>query len=481
MGEKKIKKTDSEAPILISFYGDDFTGTAATAEALTQSGLPTVIFTAPPSPSYLDKHFPRARAVGISGATRTLSAQAITQVLSPIFLSLKAYQSPVYVYKVCSTFDSSENIGNIGRAVELGKDTFSLDFIPILPAAIKIGRYTVFGNHFAAVGDGEVFRLDRHPSMANHPVTPMVEADLRKHLATQTDLRSGLINILEIRKGPQQIHSRIDELIAAEVPIIFFDCLSDGDLNTICETVFKRAYGDKPLFFVGSQELGYGLTEALKKNDVLSAQETVKTSEDMVSDRGPILVVSGSCATISGEQILWSKDNGFYDIQINPPNLLDPTSRYQYREQIVRSAINAVAARKSVILHTAIGPDDKRIAAMNRAVEKLSLAKSEANEILGSELGRIVREIISKSSLKRIVISGGDTAGRIQKVLQVEALQISASIGIAAPLCYVYSKLPQINGLEIAFKGGQIGKTDYFKQAECERTEDFKSAALGRI
>ncbi|MGD8293461.1 MAG: four-carbon acid sugar kinase family protein, partial [Desulfobacterales bacterium] len=274
MGEKKIKKTDSEAPILISFYGDDFTGTAATAEALTQSGLPTVIFTAPPSPSYLDKHFPRARAVGISGATRTLSAQAITQVLSPIFLSLKAYQSPVYVYKVCSTFDSSENIGNIGRAVELGKDTFSLDFIPILPAAIKIGRYTVFGNHFAAVGDGEVFRLDRHPSMANHPVTPMVEADLRKHLATQTDLRSGLINILEIRKGPQRIQSRIDELIAAEVPIIFFDCLSDGDLNTICETVFKKAYGNKPLFFIGSQELGYGLTEALKKTDVLSAQTT---------------------------------------------------------------------------------------------------------------------------------------------------------------------------------------------------------------
>ena len=475
------EKTSSANPILVSFYGDDFTGTAATAEALTQSGLPTIIFTDPPPPAYLAEHFPRAKAVGISGATRTLPAQVITRLLPPIFLTLKAYQSPVYIYKVCSTFDSSENIGNIGRAVEIGKDTFSLDFIPILPAALKIGRYTVFGNHFAAVGDGEVFRLDRHPSMANHPVTPMGEADLRKHLATQTDLRSGLVNILEVRQGPQRINSRIDELIAAKVPIIFFDCLSDGDLNTICETVFKKAYGDKPLFFVGSQELGYGLAEALKKTNVLSEQATIKTSENMVSDRGPILVVSGSCATISGEQILWSKDNGFYDIQINPPNLLDAKSRHQYREQIVGSAINAVAAAKSVILHTAIGPEDKRIAAMNRAVEKLSLAKSEANEILGSELGGIVHEIISKSPIKRIVISGGDTAGRIQKVLQVEALQISGSIGIAAPLCYVYSKLPFINGLEIAFKGGQIGKTDYYKQAECQPTEDFKSAALGEI
>ena len=481
MGNGKSNNAGSKSRILISFYGDDFTGTAATAETLTQSGLPTIIFTDPPPSAYLAKQFPRARAVGISGEARTLPAQAITRVLAPIFRTLKSYQSPIYVYKVCSTFDSSENIGNIGRAVELGRDIFALDFIPILPAALKIGRYTVFGHHFAAVGDGEVFRLDRHPSMANHPVTPMGESDLRKHLANQTELRSGLINILEVRKGPQRINSRINELVAAGIPIIFFDCLADEDLNTICETVFKKTYGNKPLFFVGSQELGYGLTAALKKTDVLSPQATLKTSESTVSDRGPIMVISGSCATITGEQISWSKDNGFYDIAINPRNLLDFKRRYQYKEQIVTSAINGVAEGKSVILHTAIGPDDERIAALNRAIEKLSFAKSEANDILGNELGGIAHEIIAGSSIKRIAISGGDTAGRIQKVLQVEALQVSKSIGIAAPLCYAYSKLPLINGLEIAFKGGQIGRTDYFKQVECELSEDFKSAALGEI
>ncbi len=90
--------------------------------------------------------------------------------------------------------------------------------------------------------------MDRHPSMANHPVTPMGEADLRKHLANQTELRSGLVNILEVREGPQRMNSRIDELVAAGVPIIVFDCLSDEDLNIICETVFKRTHEDKPLF-----------------------------------------------------------------------------------------------------------------------------------------------------------------------------------------------------------------------------------------
>ncbi len=219
----------------------------------------------------------------------------------------------------------------------------------------------------------------------------------------------------------------------------------------------------------------------MKKVDALSTQATIKTPEDVVSERGPILVISGSCATITGEQILWSKDNGFYDIPINPQNLLNSTRRYPDREQIVSLAINLLAEGKSVILHTAIGPNDERIAAMHRAIEELSLAKSEANNILGSELGGIAHEIISGSFLKRIVISGGDTAGRILKILQVEALQISKSIGIAAPLCYVYSKLPKINGLEMAFKGGQIGKTDYFNQAKCQPTLNFKAAALGYI
>jgi uncharacterized protein YgbK (DUF1537 family) len=419
--------------------------------------------------------------VGISGAARTLPAKALPQALSPIFGSLKEYQSPIFIYKVCSTFDSSNKVGNIGRAIELGLEIFSPEFIPILAAAPKLGRYTVFGNHFAAVGDGEVFRLDRHPSMASHPVTPMGEADLRQHLAHQTKLNSGLINILDIAAGPQRINSRLDDHLAADVPLIFFDCLSAEDLNIVCDTVFKRNCGRTSIFFVGSQELGYGLAAALKKSRVLPKDTGLDISGKAGDVRGPILVLSGSCATVTGEQISWARNNGFYDCPIYPQNMLDTARRYSDRENIVASAIKMLAEGKSVILHTAIGPDDERIAAMKRAIEQLSLTHTEANDILGAELGALASEILSGSAVKRVVISGGDTAGRIQKKLQIEALQISKSIGIAAPLCYVYSRLPEINGLEIAFKGGQVGDTDYLSQAECERTLDFKAAALGEV
>ena len=112
---------------------------------------------------------------------------------------------------------------------------------------------------------------------------------------------------------------------------------------------------------------------------------------------------------------------------------------------------------------------------------KLSLTDTEANETLGDELGDMARDIVGNSQVKRLVIAGGDTAGRIQQFLQIEALQVSKPIGIAAPLCYVYSKQPGLNGLEMAFKGGQIGSKDYLYQAQSARTTEFEELALGKL
>lgn len=467
--------------VLISFYGDDFTGTTATAETLMQSGLPAVIFTEPPSLSYLQEHFPGVRAVGISGIARTLPADRLQQTIEPIFLTLKSYHSLIYLYKVCSTFDSSAKVGSIGKAIELGIRLFSPEFVPVFPAAPRLKRFTVFGNHFAAMGDGEIFRLDRHPSMANHPVTPMKDADLGRHLARQTRLKIGLVNILDIEAGVQRINARIDAHIAAGSPIIFFDCLSDKHLDTICQTVFDRCYGKNPGFFVGSQEMGYGLVKALARQNLVPYSIPGKTNTAEGSDKGPILVLSGSCAIVSGDQIKWAKAHGFADAAVQAENLLDSEKKEAEKEKIVSGASRELAAGRSVIVHTAAGPEDERIGAMRTKAAQLSLPETEANRILGIGLGEIAQEILRRSDVKRLVVAGGDTTGRIQKFLQIKALQVAKPIGMGAPLCYVYSERPQINGLEVAFKGGQVGEADYFNQVRVARTAEFKEVALGRM
>ena len=99
---------------------------------------------------------------------------------------MAAVDLDVLLYKVCSTFDSSPEIGSIGRGIELLHDQFtSHGAIPVAPAQPGFGRYTAFSNHYAAFA-GDVYRLDRHPS-PRHPSTPMHAADLRRasHRAAQ--------------------------------------------------------------------------------------------------------------------------------------------------------------------------------------------------------------------------------------------------------------------------------------------------------
>jgi 3-oxoisoapionate kinase len=63
---------------------------------------------------------------------------------------------------------------------------------PLVVGAPQLKRYTAFGHLFAGY-QGQTYRIDRHPVMSRHPVTPMDEADLRIHLARQTDLPVDLV------------------------------------------------------------------------------------------------------------------------------------------------------------------------------------------------------------------------------------------------------------------------------------------------
>ncbi len=76
--------------------------------------------------------------------------------------------------------------------------------VPLLVAAPVLDRYCMFGNLFARMGigsNGKIYRLDRHPSMSKHPVTPANESDLRLHLEKQTTKKTGLIDILQLLNG----------------------------------------------------------------------------------------------------------------------------------------------------------------------------------------------------------------------------------------------------------------------------------------
>jgi hypothetical protein len=59
--------------LLLTFYGDDFTGSTDAMEALTLAGLRTVLFFSPPAPELLESRFADLSCMGVAGTSRAMS------------------------------------------------------------------------------------------------------------------------------------------------------------------------------------------------------------------------------------------------------------------------------------------------------------------------------------------------------------------------------------------------------------------------
>ena len=183
---------------LVAFYGDDFTGSSASMEALAFAGLDTVLFLAPPTQERLAA-FAGFRGIGIAGVARSRDPAWMDRHLPPVFRLLKSLAAPVVHYKVCSTFDSAPHVGSIGRAIDIAAGLFE-GWVPLVVGDPGMGRFQCFG-HLFALAHGKGYRLDRHPTMSRHPVTPMDEADLGRHLARQTSKPIGLVDFVAMKRG----------------------------------------------------------------------------------------------------------------------------------------------------------------------------------------------------------------------------------------------------------------------------------------
>ena len=254
----------------LTYYGDDFTGSTDVLEALSVNGVPAVLFLRPPAAADLAR-FPECRAVGVAGISRSETPEWMDENLPPVFMALRNLGAPVCHYKVCSTFDSSPGRGNIGRAVELRRRVLGTAVVPMVVGAPVLRRYVVFGNLFATV-DGESYRIDRHPTMSRHPVTPMEEGELRRHLGRQTSLSLGLVDILALQAG-----RGLETFREERSEIVLFDSLDEGSLREAGRAIWESR-GDAPLFVAGSSGVEYALLEWWREQGLLPTVSTTYSS-----------------------------------------------------------------------------------------------------------------------------------------------------------------------------------------------------------
>jgi len=441
--------------LLLTYYGDDLTGSTDSMEALVLGGVPTVLFLETPSKSQLES-YPDVRAVGLAGISRTMTPAEMDKILPSEFKTLKDFGAPLLHYKVCSTFDSSPEIGSVGRAIDIGMQVF--DHAPVFVAlgAPKLRRYVVFGNHFATAGD-VTYRLDRHPTMKVHPITPMNESDLRLHLSKQTRRAIDLIDVRHLAESQDVIDARICRIEGHGIDAIILDTLDDSQLLKVGQILWNQGM-KKSAFTVGSSGVEFALTAYWQTTNIVEPLQAL-TPPGSVKQ---IIAISGSAAPMTALQIERAIESGFQGIRLNSVKLIDPTNAKSEQQRAVKETLKGLQDERSVILYSAFGPDDQVIVKTRKRMKTLGIPPQRLGHYLGAQQGKILKDIVLQTGLRRVAIAGGDTAGNVLKQLGIYVLEFLVPLGTATPLCRARSHLNEFDGLEIALKGGQLGELDFF-------------------
>jgi uncharacterized protein YgbK (DUF1537 family) len=424
----------------IGFLADDLTGAADVLAQAHAQGLDAALSLDPraPLPSAVD-------VVGIAGPARSLQGAELERAIREGLTPFVGADLDVLLYKVCSTFDSSPTVGNIGRAIEILHEYWpEHGGIPVVPAQPEFGRYTAFSQHFG-VYRGEVYRLDRHPVMSRHPATPMSESDLRDIIASQT--ASG--------ERPSHIHlpAYTDGSFRAQWEgrrgargAFVVDAVEPEHMDHAAARLDATQDAQAPAIVVGSG----GIMAALARRRGIGA--VVAPVHSAAS--GPVLAVSASASSTTTAQIADAVAAGWVEVAI-PREAFGQT---RPDGDWVDDVAAALGRGSHVVAHTLRGTDDPRL----RTGEVDPAA-------VGGAVGRLAGLMVERQLTRDVAVFGGDSSSHALLALGVTELRVTEQFVTAGPICAADAE-SVVAGCRLLLKGGQVGPTDILRRFAGDRS-----------
>jgi 3-oxoisoapionate kinase len=438
------------AAIKIGFYGDDATGASDNAAQFQRHGLHTMLFFGVPDAETLALALRNAPdVVGIAGIARSLPTARMAAEVLPALELLHRLQPKVMQYKCCSTLDSTPEIGSLGEAARLLLRLRPAAFLGVFAAMPEFGRYTVFGQHFARYGP-EVFRLDRHPSMIRHPVTPAYEADIQRLFASQGMAIERLVDVRTLESGPS---SAIAETLL-NAPAAVLDSLTETQLEAAAATLWAIAQS-RPVVAVAAQGLAHGLGIHLRRTGAIP--RPLPAPRLAPADR--LLVLSGSASPRSAKQIAWAAAAGFVALRVSSAAIRAGATGVE----MLRPALDLLQAGRSVILYSTLGPDDPALHEVAEWQGSEGLDGTSVADRLGGLYAAFARTALAEAGVRRLVLAGGDSSSLTMRHLGASAVEMEVShFAQNAHIGRLRATDPLLNGVQVLLKGGQVGEEDLY-------------------
>jgi 3-dehydrotetronate 4-kinase len=400
---------------------DDDTGATDLAGMLSEEGLRTVLVVDGEPERWSEGY----DAVILGVGSRALPAGDAYLRTREATQKLRRLGPRVIEIKYCSTFDSTTE-GNIGLSLDAAMDELDERFTVALPALPVNGRTTYMGHHFV---HGQL--LSASP-MRDHPLTPMRNPDLVAHLQCQTSRRVGLASYPVTRV-------KLDSLRDEGVQIAILDCVSDADLESVCEAISHL-----PLIS-GSSAPAMKLPAIWRREGWWApAGREFRRSRSVGRS---FLVVAGSCSEATRRQNEWFEGQGVESVVLDPIALASG------------APVPPVPAGRDCLIRTASSPSDiERVASWARDQR---LSSCEAGLRIAYGLARLVSRAVEASPPAGLIVAGGETAGAICRTLQIGALEVGRNIEPGVPLC------SPLNGLSapLVLKSGNFGSPGFYGNA----------------
>ncbi|WP_067219635.1 four-carbon acid sugar kinase family protein [Stappia indica] len=411
------------------FIGDDFTGASDTLATLAEAGIAARLCVEGPGLARLPET-PRGRgvfpAVGIATDFRACAPSEVEPRLRALMAMVRARLPRFVHYKICSTFDSAPHVGNVGAAVAVLEEELSPALTVILGGQPSLQRFCLFGTLFARAPDGAVHRIDRHPVMSRHPVTPMGEADLRRHLAAQG------LGDLALLARPEMADAAAVLAAMAEGGgrRVLVDAVDDTDIEMLGLALSLLETHGRPLLLVGAS----GVAEAVAG----TAAETGAASPALAPVAGPRLALAGSRSAATAAQV--AAASRYTRLPLGAQDIAG-----EGRELFAARCAQMLAAGTNVLAH--LDPDADY---------------GLAPDALSESLAELAARILTLQPVAALAVAGGDTSGAVVRRLGFDSLSFEARAGSGVAVCRGHAPGTPLDGMRVLLKGGQVGPPDLF-------------------
>ncbi|MBS9721167.1 four-carbon acid sugar kinase family protein [Tianweitania sp. BSSL-BM11] len=404
------------------FIGDDFTGASDTLATLAEAGRRVRLFLQAPDPRLVEKL--GLDAVGIATDLRAKTPDEIHTRVTDLAQAVLPLAPRIVHYKVCSTFDSAPDVGSIGAAALAIEAVLKPALVAVIGGQPSLGRFCSFGNLFARSPDGAVYRIDRHPIMSRHPVTPMHEADLRLHLSAQ--------GLSELTLVPRTAEGAT--LAAAEKEKrrrFLFDAMDQTDIENVGQAL-RSFRPNEPLLLLGSSSVAEAITSAEPKPQNHFCGDGLPVID------GPRLVLAGSRSSATAAQI--AAASSYQRV---------PLSRADITVEGLQTCAHHCAEKLASGLHVLVHL-------------RADLDYGLSPNTLSERLAEMARLILVHYPVRALGVAGGDTSSAVVHRLGFDSLSFESRAGSGVAICRGHASGSPLNGMRLLLKGGQVGSTDLF-------------------